>query len=177
MDDLLLAGENKIKINEAKQSQRSAAPAGSPPASWGISLCTCCSEWASRWWLVEIRSTQTVTYMLLFSIFGNHCRLYPASRTGCVALSSFGLWESIDREENVLRSGPISIGLLRKVFRRLWRAYSIYLILSSGRLANCKGWIAVFPKRTLLAFGTDSSSLFGTVSRVTGCSASLFSAQ
>lgn len=104
-------------------------------------------------------------------------RLYPAGRTGCVALSSFRLWESIDREENVLRSGPISIGLLRKVFRRLWRAHSIYLILSSGRLASCKGWIAVFPKRTLLAFGTDSSSLFGTVSRVTGCSASLFSAQ
>lgn len=104
-------------------------------------------------------------------------RLYPASLTGCVALWSFGLWESIDREENVLRSGLISIGVLRKVFRRLWWAYGIYLILNSGRLARCKGWIAVFPKRTLLAFGTDSSSLFGTVSRVTGCSASLFSAQ
>lgn len=35
MGDLLLAGENKIKINEAKQSQRSAAPACLPTSLVG----------------------------------------------------------------------------------------------------------------------------------------------
>lgn len=68
---------------------------------------------------------------MLLSVFGNHgssapCQLYRF----CVALSSFGLQESIDWEENVLRSGPISILALRKVFRRMGWARSIYLTYS-----------------------------------------------
>lgn len=119
MGDLLLAGENKIKINEAKQSQRSAAPAGSPPALWGISLCTAAQSEHTDDGLLKADLHKLSPTCCCSPSSATTGRLYPASRTGCVALSSFGLWESIDREENVLRSGPISIGLLRKVFRRL----------------------------------------------------------
>lgn len=164
--------KERKKLNEAKQSQLSALPTSF------VGKRSLHAVFRARIQMtVETRSTLTVTCMLL-SVFGNHwssapCQLYRF----CVALSSFGLQESIDREENVLRSGPISILAPRKAFRRMGWARSVYLTLSSARLANCKGWIAVFPMRTLLAFGTDSSSLFGTGARVTGCSASLFSAQ
>lgn len=36
MSDLLLEGETKIKMHEAQQSQFSAAPALSPPATCGL---------------------------------------------------------------------------------------------------------------------------------------------
>lgn len=125
--------------------------------------------------IVELRSAKSVSYMLLSTSLGTTGPLCLARLRGPVWLSQ-GLGVSHPGREHAEKwpDKHLSAG---KGLQGDGVGLQRYLSLSSARLATCEGWIAVFPTRTLLAFGEGQFFLVWYFPRVTGYLASRFSAQ